>query len=133
MTKRIASLLVLTVALGCPSLAGAGSSTDAALGLGAFAVFNQLLRGETVLHDLLGGREPIRERVVVQQAAPSIVYAPPPPVVVYAPPPSTVVFAAPPRVVAAYPRRSFKATRDFDKHFCPRLRKAHHRSHHDLD
>jgi len=33
----------------------AGSSTDAALGLGAFAVFNQFLFGQPVLHPALGG------------------------------------------------------------------------------
>jgi uncharacterized membrane protein len=62
----------------------AGSSTDAALGLGAFAVFNQLFGGFAAAP------------VIVAQ--PPVVYAPPPPVV-YAPPP--VVYAPPP--VAYYP------------------------------
>ena len=59
-----------------PGLASAGSSTDAALGLGAFAVFNQILSGTGVFG---GGRTVVIERPVV--------VAPPPPPVVYAPAP----------------------------------------------
>jgi hypothetical protein len=43
MKKLIA--LVLAAAVFAPTLAFAGASTDAALGLGAFAVFNQILGG----------------------------------------------------------------------------------------
>ncbi|MGH7388805.1 MAG: hypothetical protein ACREM3_05025 [Candidatus Rokuibacteriota bacterium] len=104
MKKTIATLMLaapLTFAL--PSPAAAGASEDAALALGAFAVFNQLVRGETVLHDLFGRPRP----VVVQQAPvvyapPPVVYAPPP--VVYAPPPPAVVYAPRPAVVYAPPR-----------------------------
>jgi len=57
-----------------PAAAFAGSSTDAALGLGAFAVFNQILGGVGMFQR----------------------YQPPPPAVVVAPPP-------PPPVVYPYP------------------------------
>jgi len=72
--KRLASLLLLPALVAVvPMPAHAGSSTDAALGLGAFAVFNQIIRGETIFHGI--GRPPIvHERVVY-------VPAPPPPVV----------------------------------------------------
>src|ERR1043166_3678086 len=42
--KRVAAFVLLTMLL-IPGVALAGSSTDAALGLGAFAVFNQILSG----------------------------------------------------------------------------------------
>ena len=82
--------LVLAVVLLSPAAAFAGSSTDAALGLGAFAVFNQILGGV----GLFGGFA----HPAPVYAAPAVVYAPPPPVV-YAPPP--VVYAPPPPVVYA--------------------------------
>jgi len=81
MKKLIA--LVLAVAVFTPTLAFAGASTDAALGLGAFAVFNQILGGVGIFH---------RGPVVV--SAP-VVVAPAP---VYAPAP---VLVAPPRVVVS--------------------------------
>ena len=83
MKKLIA--LVVAAAVFVPTLAFAGASIDAALGLGAFAVFNQILGGVGIFH-----RGPV--------AAPApIVVAPPPPVYVPAP----VVVAPPaPRVVA---------------------------------
>lgn len=87
MKKLIA--LVLAAAVFAPTLAFAGASTDAALGLGAFAVFNQILGGVGIF-----GRGP----VVV--AAPPVVVAPPPPPVVYAPAP-VVVVPHPPRYVPA--------------------------------
>src|SRR5262245_65736202 len=80
----VSALVVATLSFVVWQPAFAGSSTDAALGLGAFAVFNQLFGGF--------GAAP----VIVAQ--PPVVYAPPPPVV-YAPPP--VVHAPPP--VAYYP------------------------------
>ena len=82
MKKLIA--LVLAAAVFAPTLAFAGPSTDAALGLGAFAVFNQILGGVGIFH-----RGPVF-------AAPPVVYAPPPPVY-YAPP---RVYAPAPRVIA---------------------------------
>jgi len=84
--KRLAAVALMTVIL-LPGVAFAGSSTDAALGLGAFAVFNQILGGVGVFG-----------RPVLVAPAPPVVYAPPPPVV-YAPPPPVVY--GPPAVVYA--------------------------------
>ncbi len=64
MTRIIA--VVLAAAVLMPGAAFAGSSTDAALGLGAFAVFNQMLGGVGIFQ--LG-----------QAPRPSVVVAPPPP------------------------------------------------------
>jgi hypothetical protein len=83
MKKLIA--LMLAAAVLTPGLAFAGASTDAALGLGAFAVFNQILGGVGIFH-----RGPV-------VAAPPVVYAPPP--VYYAPPPPPRVYAPAPRVI----------------------------------
>ena len=69
MKKLIA--LVLAVAVFAPTLAFAGASTDAALGLGAFAVFNQILGGVGVFH-----RGPVVAPVVVARPAPVYVPAP---------------------------------------------------------
>ena len=87
---------VLAVVLLSPAVAFAGSAaTNAALGLGAFAVFNQILGGV----GLFGGPRPV-------YAAPAPVYAPPPvyaPAPVYAPPPAVYappVVYGPPVVVA---------------------------------
>ena len=89
MKKLIA--LVLAAAVFAPTLAFAGASTDAALGLGAFAVFNQILGGVGVFH-----RGPIVAPAPVVVAPPPVVYAPAP--VYYAPPPPRYVPA--PRVIA---------------------------------
>jgi len=88
MKKLIA--LVLAAAVLMPGLAFAGASTDAALGLGAFAVFNQILGGVGIFH-----RGPV-------VAAPPVVYAPPPPAY-YAPPPP-VYYAPSPRAYVPAPR-----------------------------
>ena len=83
--------VVLAVAVLMPAVAFAGSSTDAALGLGAFAVFNQMLGGVGIFQRY--------------QAPPPVVVAPPPPPPVvypyhyYAPAP---VYAYP-APVYAYP------------------------------
>ena len=91
MKKLIAGLALLTgMALVAPIPAFAGGSTDAALALGAFAVFNQIIRGETIFN---------APRPAV--APPGVVYAPPP--VVYAPAPPPVVYAPAPVVYAPYP------------------------------
>jgi len=60
--KRLSGLLALAgvVVLGVTP-AFAGSSTDAALGLGAFAVFNQILSGTGVF----GAGRPVYREVVV--------------------------------------------------------------------
>lgn len=75
MKKLLAVALALIVL--SPALTFAGSSTDAALGLGAFAVFNQMLSGTGIFGGLLG------QPAIV---AP-VVVAPPPPVVIVRPAP----------------------------------------------
>ncbi len=86
MKKLIA--LVLAVAVFTPTLAFAGASTDAALGLGAFAVFNQILGGVGIFH-----RGPL--------VAPAPVVVVPAPVVVAPAPVPAPVVIAPPRVVVS--------------------------------
>lgn len=71
--KRMIAM-VLAAAVLMPAAAFAGSSTDAALGLGAFAVFNQMLGGVGVFQRY---------------------QAPPPPVIVAPPPPPPVVYQYP--------------------------------------
>ena len=91
---------VLAVVLLSPAVAFAGSAaTNAALGLGAFAVFNQILGGVGIF----GGPRPVYAAPAPVYAPAPVVYAPPPavyapPPVVYAPP--TAVYAAPPVVYA---------------------------------
>src|SRR5438034_4052475 len=99
--RRMAAVVMIAMLLS-PGLALAGSSTDAALGLGAFAVFNQIVSGTGVFG---GGRTVVVERpVVYAPAPPPVFYAPAPPPVVYAPAPPPVVYApAPPPVVYAPP------------------------------
>src|SRR5438477_9498546 len=80
--KRLAAVALMTVIL-LPGVAFAGASTDAALGLGAFAVFNQILGGVGVFH-----RGPVLAPAPVVVARPAPVYVPAP------------VLVAPPRVVA---------------------------------
>ncbi len=98
----IVGVLTATIFAGLSQPALAGSSTDAALGLGAFVVFNQFLFGQTVLHPALGPQQVIPQPVIVHPA-PTVIYAPtPPPGVYYAPPPA-VVYAPPPVVYAPQP------------------------------
>jgi hypothetical protein len=84
MKAALAVVVLAALLLGLwPGEARADASTDAALALGAFAVLNQLVRGETILHDLWSrpaAPVAVRETVVVQQ--PVVV---PPPVVVQQP------------------------------------------------
>ena|SRR5437867_6186320 len=89
MKRAVAMVGVLVLAAGCflvlPEQAGARSSTDAALALGAFAVLNQIVRGETIFN---GSPHVVRQAVVVEQPVvvqqqPAVVYALPMPVVVY--------------------------------------------------
>lgn len=105
MKKQLVGLaLVSTVTLGAASPALAGASTDAALALGAFAVFNQLVRGDTVLNNLFGA--PASYVVAAPQAP--VVYAPPPQIV-YSPPPTViypppaVIYPTPPPVISIAP------------------------------
>ena len=114
--KRVALAVMIAMVL-LPGVALAGSSTDAALGLGAFAVFNQILSGTGVFGAFHPAAPVVVQRpVVVQQpvvvaAPPAPVYVPAPPVYVAPPPPVYVtpaypVYAAPAPVVVA-PRPVF--------------------------
>jgi len=116
----VVALLILAAVpfLVVPEQVSAGSSTDAALALGAFAVFNQIVRGETIFN---GSPYVVRQTVVVEppvvvqqpvviQQPPAVIYAPPPavvygpPPVIYAPaPPPTVYYVPAPTPVYAYP------------------------------
>ena len=100
--KRLAAVALLSVVL-LPGVAFANSSTDAALGLGAFAVFNQILGGVGIF----GAAHPVvvAPGPVVVTPPPPVVYAPPP---VYVAPPAPVYYAPPPPVVVA-PRPVFVA------------------------
>src|SRR2546422_633294 len=99
----VAILLAMLV----PGAAFAGASTDAALGLGAFAVFNQIISGTGIFgafHPAPGPvvvAPPVQERVVVREYHP--VYVQPP--VYYAPPP--VHYYAPPRRVVILKERGW--------------------------
>jgi PXPV repeat-containing protein len=89
--KRLGTALVVAILPLLPVTAWAGSSTDAALGLGAFAVFNQILGGTGIF----AGLGPARP---VYAAPPAPVYVAPPPPVYVVPQP---VYAAPRRVYVA--------------------------------
>ena len=90
--KRLGTALVVATLALLPVKAWAGAATDAALGLGAFAVFNQILGGTGIFAGV----------------APRPVYAAPPAPVYVAPPPP--VYVAPPPVVVA-PRPMYVAPR----------------------
>jgi len=109
MKRALTVIVLLVLAAGSflviPEQVSAGSSTDAALALGAFAVLNQIARGETIFN---GSPHVFRQTVVVEQPVvvqqPAVVYAPPAPAVVYAPaPPPAVVYAPPPVIYAPAP------------------------------
>jgi len=105
--KRVAAFVLLTMLL-IPGVALAGSSTDAALGLGAFAVFNQILSGTGIFGAFNPAPAPVvvQRPVYVQQpivvAPPAPVYVAPAPPVYYAPP--APVYYAPPAPVYYAPR-----------------------------
>ena len=110
--KRLAAVALMSVVL-LPGVAFASSASDAALGLGAFAVFNQILGGVGIF----GAARPVvvaPAPVVVAPppvyvAAPApVYYAPPPPV--YVAPPAPVYYAPAPTVYVA-PRPVFVAPR----------------------
>ena len=78
-----AIVLASLIALLIPGAAFAGASTDAALGLGAFAVFNQMISGTGIFGAFVPVPRPV---VVAPPAAPVVVPAPviaPPPVIVH--------------------------------------------------
>jgi hypothetical protein len=90
-----------------PGVALASSATDAALGLGAFAVFNQIISG-TGLFGGLGARPVVVAPPPVYAEPPAPVYvAPPPPPVLVAPRP--VYFAPPPVFVRPAPVYAYPA------------------------
>jgi len=91
--KRLALAATVAGLLLLPGVARAGSATDAALGLGAFAVFNQIISGTGIF----GGGPAVTAPVYA--APPPPVYAAPAPVYVPAPPP---VYVAPPPPPVAY-------------------------------
>lgn len=85
--KRLLPLALAVVVL-TPAVAFAGAATDAALGLGAFAVFNQIISGTGVFGAV------VPAPAVVVRPAP--IYVAPPPAVYVAPP----VYFSPPVYVA---------------------------------
>ena len=113
--SKVLAVLLLAVAL--PVIvaepAMAGSSTDAALALGAFAVFNQIVTGQTIFHRGFGPHE----TVIVQQP-PTVIYAPPPPPpVVYVPSPVVVYPNGYTYVVPQY---------SYPQYYYPHYRRHHH-------
>src|SRR2546428_4503229 len=103
--KRLAAVALMTVIL-LPGVAFAGSSTDAALGLGAFAVFNQILGGVGIFARPAPAVVYAPAPVVV--APPPVAYLPPPPPVYVAPPP---VYVAPPPPMYVTPAPEYFAPR----------------------
>jgi hypothetical protein len=105
--KRLALAATFGALLLLPGVARAGAATDAALGLGAFAVFNQILGGTGVFGGVPAVAAPAP--VVVPLSAPVVVAPPPPPVYVapapvyVAPPP--VAYVPPPPVYYGYAPR----------------------------
>ncbi len=103
MKRAVTVIALLVLAAGSflviPEQASAGSSTDAALALGAFAVFNQIARGETIFNSspYVVRQTVVVEQPVVIQQPPAVIYTPPP-AVVYGPPPVIYVPAPPPTV-----------------------------------
>jgi hypothetical protein len=95
--KIVAAVLVLALLL-VPGVALAGGSEDAALALGAFAVFNQIISGTGIF----AGTAPILVAPRPVHVAPPPVYVASPPVYV-APPPPVYVAPAPPVYVAPRP------------------------------
>ena len=101
---KTVAVLVLVALLLLPGVAMADAATDAALGLGAFAVFNQIISGTGIF----GGLAPrpvviAPQPVIVAPARP--VYAPRP--VVVAPPP-VYVRPAPVYVYPKHPRGYYR-------------------------
>jgi len=94
-TVKKAIVVAILLAMLVPGAACAGASTDAALGLGAFAVFNQIISGAGIF----GAFVPAPRAVAVPVPPVAPVIAPPPVIVheyrpVYVQPP--VYYYAPP-------------------------------------
>jgi hypothetical protein len=125
MKKAVVSAIIvaaLSVVVCQPSFAG--SSTDVALGLSAFAVFNQLFGGLGAAYPVIVAQPP-----VVYAPPPPVVYAPPPPVV-YAPPP--VVYYPPRPPVVVYPNGYAYGPPGY-AYGAPRYYYRSHRKHHHDD
>jgi hypothetical protein len=105
MMKTVVALTLVATLL-APTVVFAGASTDAALALGAFAVFNQILAGQTIFQGL--GMGP----VAVHQPAVAVYPPPPPPTVYYAPPP-VVYHVPPPPPVVVYPHGTWELRRGY--------------------
>ena len=129
--KRMAAVLMIAMVL-LPGVALAGSSTDAALGLGAFAVFNQILSG-TGVFGVFGRPVAAPQPVVVQQPVivqQPVVVAPPvyvPPAVVYAPAPPVYVTPAPVVVYSAPGRGYYQHYGHYQHYGRARHDDRHHR------
>jgi PXPV repeat-containing protein len=98
--RRLRTALMVAILAVLPGTAWAGASTDAALGLGAFAVFNQIIGGTGIFAGL-GHAQP-----VYAAPAPPVYMAPPPPVYVVPRP----VYVTP-RPVYVTPRPVYVAPR----------------------
>src|SRR5437764_10991514 len=101
--RRMAAVVMIAMLLS-PGLALAGSSTDAALGLGAFAVFNQIISGTGVFGAFAPAPRPVYLPAPAPPVAPVVVqpqyypvYAQPP--VYHAPVHYRPVYHAPARVI----------------------------------
>lgn len=109
MRRAVAAAVVFALPLTLvPAPVRAGTSTDVALGLASFAVFNQVVEPFLRGGGGFGGggvrhRHVVHHQTIVTQ--PAVVYAAPPAVVYAAPPPVVLapapVVAAPPVVAAA--------------------------------
>jgi len=97
--KKLVGVVAIAGLMLLPGAAFAGSSTDAALGLGAFAVFNQILGGVGIF----GRPAVVAAPAPVVYAPAPVVYAPAPPPPVYVAPPPVVYAPAPPVVIAPAP------------------------------
>jgi hypothetical protein len=101
---KTVAVLVLAALLLLPGVALADSATDAALGLGAFAVFNQILSGTGIFGGL--GARPVVVAPPPVVVAPPRVHAPRPVVVAPAP---VLVHPAPVYVHPGPPHRHYRA------------------------
>jgi hypothetical protein len=132
--KRLAFAATIAVLL-LPGVARAGGATDAALGLGAFAVLNQIIAGTGIFSGAAAVAAP------APVYAPTPVYAAPPPPVYYAPPPvyyapqpvyygpPPVYYAPPPVYVAPPPAVYYPAPRYHGRRAVHVERERHWRRH----
>jgi len=112
------TIFAILLALLVPGAAFAGSSTDAALGLGAFAVFNQIISGTGVFGAFAPAPRPVYLPAPAPPVAPVVVqpqyypvYAQPP--VYHAPVHYRPVYHAPARVIVIEKRVVVPSGRGF--------------------